>query len=110
MRTRDRSYAWKFVYIEHDPSKWEPRAGAETLMLRFVIRRLLSTIPMVLVVVSLTWGLIRLAPGSFYTGERGAASGNRTEPPGEVRTRQTWYVQYGKHDLPTRRVSTSERR
>ena len=33
-------------------------------MLRFVIRRLLSTIPMVLVVVSLTWGLIRLAQAS----------------------------------------------
>ena len=25
---------------------------------------------MVLVVVSLTWGLIRLAPGNFYTGEK----------------------------------------
>jgi ABC-type dipeptide/oligopeptide/nickel transport system permease component len=34
-------------------------------MIRFIIRRLLVTVPMVLVVVSLTWGLIRMAPGSF---------------------------------------------
>ena len=39
-------------------------------MLRFIIRRLLVTVPMVLVVVSLTWGLIRLAPGNFYSGEK----------------------------------------
>ena len=39
-------------------------------MRRFIIRRLLVTAPMVLVVVSLTWGLIRLAPGNFYTGEK----------------------------------------
>ena len=34
-------------------------------MLRFIVRRLLVTVPMVLVVVSLTWGLIRLAPGKL---------------------------------------------
>ena len=39
-------------------------------MLRFIVRRLIVTVPMVLVVVSLTWGLIRLAPGNFYTGEK----------------------------------------
>ena len=39
-------------------------------MLRFILRRLIVTLPMVLVVVSLTWGLIRLAPGNFYTGEK----------------------------------------
>ena len=39
-------------------------------MLRFIIRRLLITIPTVLIIVTLTWGLIRLAPGSFYTGEK----------------------------------------
>ena len=27
-------------------------------------------IPMALVVVTMTWGLIRLAPGNFYTGEK----------------------------------------
>ncbi len=39
-------------------------------MLRFIIRRLLVTIPTILVVITITWGLIRLAPGNFYTGEK----------------------------------------
>lgn len=39
-------------------------------MLRFVIRRLIVTVPMVLLVVSLTWLLIRLAPGNFYSDEK----------------------------------------
>ena len=39
-------------------------------MLRFIIRRLLITIPTILVVITITWGLIRLAPGNFYTGEK----------------------------------------
>jgi oligopeptide transport system permease protein len=39
-------------------------------MFRFIIRRLLIIVPMALVVVSITWGLIRLAPGNFYTGEK----------------------------------------
>jgi oligopeptide transport system permease protein len=65
-------------------------------MLRFVIRRLLTTIPMVLVILSLTWGLIRLAPGNFYSGER------RLPPAVEQNIRQKygldkpWYVQYGR--------------
>jgi len=39
-------------------------------MLSFIIRRLLIIIPMALIVVSLTWGLIRIAPGNFYSGEK----------------------------------------
>ena len=39
-------------------------------MLKYIIRRLLITVPMVLIVVSLTWGLIRAAPGNFYSTER----------------------------------------
>ena len=39
-------------------------------MLRFIIRRLLITIPTILVVITITWGLVRLAPGNFYTGEK----------------------------------------
>ena len=39
-------------------------------MLRFIIKRLLITIPTLLVVITITWGLIRLAPGNFYTGEK----------------------------------------
>jgi oligopeptide transport system permease protein len=51
---------------------------------------------MVLVVVSLTWGLIRLAPGNFYSGEKPI-------PPAIVKNirekyglDKPWYVQYGK--------------
>ena len=65
-------------------------------MLRFVIPRLLITLPMVLVVVSLTWGLIRLAPGNFYTGEKvlpPAVEQNIREKYG---LDQPWYVQYGR--------------
>ena len=39
-------------------------------MLRFIIRRLVITIPTILVVITITWGLVRLAPGNFYTGEK----------------------------------------
>ena len=39
-------------------------------MLSYIIRRLIIIIPMALLVVTLTWGLIRMAPGSFYSGEK----------------------------------------
>src|SRR5687768_9276893 len=39
-------------------------------MLSFIIRRLLLIIPMALLVVTVTWVLIRAAPGSFYSGEK----------------------------------------
>jgi oligopeptide transport system permease protein len=65
-------------------------------VVRFILRRLIVTIPMVLVVVSITWGLIRLAPGNFYTGEKPI-------PPAIVKNLRErygldkpWYVQYGK--------------
>lgn len=65
-------------------------------MFRFIVRRLIVTLPMVLVVVSLTWGLIRLAPGNFYSGEKPI-------PPAIVKNirekyglDKPWYVQYGK--------------
>jgi oligopeptide transport system permease protein len=65
-------------------------------MLRFIVRRLLVTVPMLLVVVSLTWGLIRLAPGNFYTAEKKlppAVEKNLREKYGLDRP---WYVQYGR--------------
>jgi oligopeptide transport system permease protein len=65
-------------------------------MLRFVLRRLITTFPLVLIVVSVTWGLIRFAPGNFYISERAL-------PPAiekNIRTKygldRPWYVQYGK--------------
>jgi oligopeptide transport system permease protein len=63
-------------------------------MLRFIIRRLLITIPTILVVITITWGLIRLAPGNFYSGEK------RIPPAIEKNIREKygldspWYEQY----------------
>jgi oligopeptide transport system permease protein len=65
-------------------------------VLRFILRRLLATIPMVLLIISLTWGLIRMAPGNFYSSER------RLPPAVEQNIRQKygldrpWYEQYGR--------------
>src|SRR5918997_4982583 len=65
-------------------------------MLRFIIRRLLVTIPTILVVITITWGLIKLAPGNFYSGEK------RLPPAIEKSIREKygldkpWYQQYGK--------------
>jgi oligopeptide transport system permease protein len=65
-------------------------------MLRFIIRRLIITIPTILVVITITWGLIRLAPGNFYSGEK------RIPPAIEKNIRekygldQPWYKQYGR--------------
>ena len=65
-------------------------------MLRFVIRRLVVTVPMVLVVVSLTWGLIRLAPGNFYTGEKVLPPAIEQNIREKYGLDQPWYVQYGR--------------
>lgn len=65
-------------------------------MLRFIIRRLLTTIPMVLVVVSLTWGLIRIAPGNFYTGERALPAAIEQNIREKYGLDRPWYVQYGR--------------
>jgi oligopeptide transport system permease protein len=65
-------------------------------MLRFIIRRLLITIPTILAVITLTWALIKLAPGNFYSGEK------RLPPAIEKNIREKygldkpWYQQYGK--------------
>src|SRR5688500_14603555 len=65
-------------------------------MLRFIVRRLLVTIPTILVVITITWGLIKLAPGNFYSGEK------RLPPAIEKAIREKygldkpWYQQYGK--------------
>jgi oligopeptide transport system permease protein len=65
-------------------------------MLRFVLRRLIITVPMILVVVSLTWGLIRLAPGTFYSQERPIPPAVIANIRAKYGLDQPWYVQYGK--------------
>ena len=63
-------------------------------MLRFIIRRLLITIPTILVVITLTWGLIRLAPGNFYTGEKSIPRAIRKNIEEKYGLNKPWYVQY----------------
>ena len=65
-------------------------------MLRFIVRRLIVTVPMVLVVVSLTWALIRLAPGNFYTGEKPIPPAIQKNLREKYGLDKPWYVQYGK--------------
>src|SRR6266480_3595408 len=69
-------------------------------MLRFIIRRLLITIPTILVVITLTWGLIRLAPGNFYSGEKAIPRSIRQNIQQKYGLNKPWYVQYGKTMWP----------
>jgi oligopeptide transport system permease protein len=63
---------------------------------RFVLRRLLVTVPMVLVVISLTWALIRLAPGNFYDSERKLPPGVEKNIRAKYGLDLPWYQQYGR--------------
>lgn len=63
-------------------------------MFGFILRRLLIIVPMALLVVSVTWILIRVAPGNFYSSEK-------TLPPAieeNIRRKygldKPWYQQY----------------
>lgn len=64
-------------------------------MLSFIIRRLLIIIPMALLVVTLTWGLIRLAPGNFYSAERKLPAAVEATIRKKYGLDQPWYKQYG---------------
>ncbi|HEX8146048.1 MAG TPA: ABC transporter permease subunit [Pyrinomonadaceae bacterium] len=63
---------------------------------RFILRRLLVTVPMVLVVITLTWALIRLAPGNFYASERKLPAAIEKNIRAKYGLDQPWYVQYGR--------------
>jgi oligopeptide transport system permease protein len=65
-------------------------------MFRFIVRRLLVTVPMVLIVISLTWALIRLAPGNFYASERKLPPAVEKNIRAKYGLDQPWYVQYGR--------------
>ena len=39
-------------------------------MFRFIIRRIIIIVPMLFIVVTLTWMLVRLAPGIFTAAKR----------------------------------------
>ncbi len=65
-------------------------------MFRFIVRRMIVTVPMVLVVISLTWVLIRLAPGNFYEGERKLPASIEKNIRAKYGLDQPMYVQYGR--------------
>jgi len=64
-------------------------------MLRFIIRRLLIIVPTALVVVTLTWGLIRIAPGNFYSGEKKLPAAVEANIRKKYGLDLPWYQQYG---------------
>ncbi len=64
-------------------------------MLSFIIRRLLIIIPMALLVVTLTWGLIRLAPGNFYSAEKKLPAAVEANIRKKYGLDKPWYQQYG---------------
>ncbi|MGI9065713.1 MAG: ABC transporter permease [Pyrinomonadaceae bacterium] len=63
-------------------------------MFRFIIRRLIITIPTILVVITITWGLIRLAPGNFYTGEKPIPDAIVSNIREKYGLDKPWYQQY----------------
>ena len=65
-------------------------------MLRFIIKRLLVTIPTILVVITITWGLVRLAPGNFYSGEKKLPAAIEKNIREKYGLDQPWYQQYGR--------------
>jgi oligopeptide transport system permease protein len=65
-------------------------------MFRFIVRRLIVTVPMVLIVITLTWALIRLAPGNFYASERKLPPAIEKNIKAKYGLDQPWYVQYGR--------------
>ncbi|HVQ39578.1 MAG TPA: ABC transporter permease subunit [Pyrinomonadaceae bacterium] len=65
-------------------------------MLRFIIRRLIITIPTILVVITITWGLVRLAPGNFYTGDKPIPEDIVSNIREKYGLDKPWPVQFGK--------------
>ncbi|HEX8733721.1 MAG TPA: ABC transporter permease subunit [Pyrinomonadaceae bacterium] len=64
-------------------------------MLSFIIRRLLIIIPMALLVITVTWGLIRIAPGSFYSSEKKLPPAVEANIKKKYGLDRPWYEQYG---------------
>src|ERR671916_404221 len=65
-------------------------------MFSFVVRRLIVTVPMVLIVVTLTWALIRTAPGNFYSGEKKLPAAIEKNIRAKYGLDKPWWVQYGR--------------
>jgi oligopeptide transport system permease protein len=63
-------------------------------MLSFLLRRLLLIVPMALLVVTLTWGLIRIAPGTFYDSEKKLPAAIEANIKKKYGLDKPWYSQY----------------
>jgi oligopeptide transport system permease protein len=63
-------------------------------MLIFILRRLLIIVPMALLVVTLTWGLIRIAPGNFYSSEKKLPPAIEENIKKKYGLDKPWYEQY----------------
>ena len=63
-------------------------------MLTFILRRLLLIVPMALLVVTVTWGLIRVAPGTFYDSEKKLPPAIEANIRAKYGLDQPWYKQY----------------
>lgn len=63
-------------------------------MLSFIIRRLLIIVPMALVVVTVTWALVRIAPGNFYSQEKKLPAAVEENIRKKYGLDKPWYQQY----------------
>jgi oligopeptide transport system permease protein len=63
-------------------------------MLSYIIRRLIIIIPMALLVVTLTWALVRIAPGNFYSGEKKLPAAVEANIRSKYGLDLPWYQQY----------------
>jgi oligopeptide transport system permease protein len=64
------------------------------IMLLFILRRLLLIVPMALLVVTLTWALIRVAPGTFYDSEKKLPPAIEANIRAKYGLDKPWYTQY----------------
>jgi oligopeptide transport system permease protein len=64
-------------------------------MLNFILKRLIIIIPMALLVVTLTWGLIRIAPGNFYDSDKPLPPAIEANIKKKYGLDKPWYEQYG---------------
>src|SRR5829696_443932 len=69
-------------------------------MLRFIVRRLFVTLPTILIVITLTWGLIKLAPGNFYSGEKRLPAAIEKSIREKYGLDKPWHQQYWKTMWP----------
>lgn len=64
-------------------------------MLNFILKRLVIIIPMALLVVTLTWALIRIAPGNFYDSDKPLPPAIEANIKKKYGLDKPWYEQYG---------------